>query len=554
MQRRYPLSARQLVLLSSVLALLPAVLFGGYAIYSLIARDQIAQKSYLVDTARALSIGLDREIQAMQQISAVLAGSRLLAVHNLAAFDDLARDSASVGRYDVVLTNARGQQLINTRMEPGQPLPHSRNIALIEEVVRSGEPRVSNLTRRTSDDQHSIAILSRVKAGEETYVLILMPHLDALGDLFHRVALSDGWIAAIDDPTGAIVARSVDAAKYVGTRARLQTPQGGAGLREFVDLEGRPSVMAYFVSPDSGYRAVAWAPESVFYASSRTLTSWFSAVALLALAITIVTALAASRLVRQPILDLVDTARRLAAGNRVQHTCSIMSEANIVGAALETASQEISMREAALRKESEKTLMLARELAHRTKNVMAVVSAIARQSLRSATNVSAFARVFEDRLAGLSRSLDLLVDTDWEGVLLEALVRQQLLAFADAGRFSISGPPVLLAPAAVQNIGMALHELATNAVKYGALATATGNVFISWSLDGDEFRFEWREIDGDAVAVPERKGFGRSVIEELAPNSLSGSAELVFDSEGLRWTLTAPSADVTARTPTHGAQ
>lgn len=546
MKRRKTLSAGQLVLLSSVLALLPAAIFGAYAMYSLVVRDQTAQTQQLLATARALAVGIDHEIDTLRQISTVLAGSRLLTVESLPAFDDLARDAASAGRYDVVLVDRSGQQLVNTRLEPGRQLPASRNMELINKVFISGEPFVSELATRSSDNSRTIAIMTPVIArGETLYVLIITPHLDTVAALFDRVALQKGWAAAIDDPGGTIVARSIDAAKYVGTKARLRSTRGSDIVR-FNDLEGRPSYMAYHVSSETRFRAVVWAPETVFYESANVLRYSFGIIAALALLVAVAASLAAARIVRRPIRTLVDTARRLGQGEPVAHKASIMSEANVVGEALEQASRTIAAREASLRKETAKTVALAREVAHRTKNVMAVVAAIARQSIRSAKTPQDFAVIFEGRLGGLARSLDLLVDTDWEGVALEALVRQQLTAFVDEQRFRASGPQVLLAPPAVQNIGMALHELATNAVKYGALSVAGGQVDIQWQVEDGHFMLSWTERGGPSVEVPQRRGFGRSVIEDLAASSLGGAARLIFEPAGIAWVLEAPMTSLQA--------
>jgi two-component sensor histidine kinase len=548
MKRRTPLSAGQLVLLSSVLALLPAAIFGAYAMYSLVVRDQNAQRQQLLATARALAVGIDHEIDTLRQISSVLASSRLLIgdVENLAAFDDLARDAASAGRYDVVLVDRRAQQLVNTRIELGQPLPISSNRELIKQVFDSGMPFVSELAARSSDGTRTIAIMTPVIArGETHYVLVLTPHLDTVAALFDRVAMQKGWAAAIDDPSGTIVARSIDPAKYVGTKARLRSDRETDIVR-FDDLEGRPSHMAYYVSPETRFRAVVWAPEAVFYESTNVLRRSFGIIAALALLVAAAASLAAARFVRWPIRTLVETARRLGQGEPVTHKPSIMSEANVVGEALEQASRTIAAREASLRKETAKTVALAREVAHRTKNVMAVVAAIARQSIRTSKSPQEFAVIFEGRLGGLARSLDLLVETDWEGVALEALVRHQLMAFADEHRFSASGPKVLLAPPAVQNIGMALHELATNAVKYGALSAAGGHVAILWRVEDGRFTLTWTERNGPRTETPQRRGFGRSVIEDLAASSLSGTAQLTFEPEGVTWALEAPLSSLQA--------
>ena len=101
---------------------------------------------------------------------------------------------------------------------------------------------------------------------------------------------------------------------------------------------------------------------------------------------------------------------------------------------------------------------------------------------------------------------------------------------------------MLLGPEAAQNIGMALHELTTNAAKYGALSTAKGRIAIGWSIDGGQFRLEWTERDGPEVQPPSRRGFGSTVLTSLVGAALSGETSLKHDAAGLRWTLTCPAS------------
>ncbi|HEX5999767.1 MAG TPA: sensor histidine kinase, partial [Hyphomicrobiaceae bacterium] len=134
-----------------------------------------------------------------------------------------------------------------------------------------------------------------------------------------------------------------------------------------------------------------------------------------------------------------------------------------------------------------------------------------------------------------------------------SVVRTQLEPFGIGERCHISGAPVMLAPNAVQYIGMAIYELATNSVKYGALGAADGKVIISWSrLPADEtngteeFQFEWREEDGPGVQPTSSGGFGRKVLEQLVSLALEGRATLIFHPAGVRWTLFAPAGAVLA--------
>src|SRR5262249_24392486 len=161
--------------------------------------------------------------------------------------------------------------------------------------------------------------------------------------------------------------------------------------------------------------------------------------------------------------------------------------------------------------------LLVREVNHRAKNILSVVQAMGHRT--EANSRQEFVSRFSERIQGLSASYDLLVKNRWQNVPLAALVRAQLAHVGDLleSRIAIRGPGLRITAAAAQTIGMALHELAINAVKYGALSTDTGHVNIVWRLeqagaDGDRFTMEWSENGGPTVVIPTRRGFGWSVL------------------------------------------
>jgi two-component sensor histidine kinase len=212
------------------------------------------------------------------------------------------------------------------------------------------------------------------------------------------------------------------------------------------------------------------------------------------------------------------------------------------------------------RKENEMQIaLLLREVTHRAKNQYAVVAAVVRETAKKAAPHNLVAEI-EARLQGLARSQDLLVRGRGEGATLEDVVRAQLDALALGERCAIAGPPLAVTAVAVQYLGMAVYELATNSVKYGALSAPTGTATIAWSLshqgDEPEFRFEWREISGPALGPVTEKGFGRTVLEQLAPAALHGQATLRFDPAGVIWILTVldPFTQAVAPTDAHEAQ
>ena len=199
----------------------------------------------------------------------------------------------------------------------------------------------------------------------------------------------------------------------------------------------------------------------------------------------------------------------------------------------------------------ERVKFLMGEIIHRSKNLLSVVQAIASQTGRTVDTFEEFQKRFTQRLQGLAASHDLLVLRDWQGAPLKELVRIQLDPFTAPGseRISVTGPDVLLRPEAAEAIGLALHELATNAVKYGALSVPAGRVTISWAFEEHgpkprQFLVNWIERGGATVTPPSRTGFGHVVFERLVTQSLNGSVAIDFATEGLIWKLSIPTTNL----------
>jgi PAS domain S-box-containing protein len=188
--------------------------------------------------------------------------------------------------------------------------------------------------------------------------------------------------------------------------------------------------------------------------------------------------------------------------------------------------------------------LLVNELNHRVKNALATVQAIAAQSLRGA-DVPAEARArFLSRLMALARANDVLVAENWEGAALMAIAVEVASPHGAGERFHIEGPAMRLRPQAATAMALALHELATNAAKYGALSTPEGRVSLTWSVEGAgaarRFRLRWRESGGPVVAPPTKAGFGTRLIERGLAGGLKAQVKLDYLPEGLAFDLTAP--------------
>jgi PAS domain S-box-containing protein len=184
--------------------------------------------------------------------------------------------------------------------------------------------------------------------------------------------------------------------------------------------------------------------------------------------------------------------------------------------------------------------LLMREVSHRAKNILSVVHAIARQT--ATKRPEDFIERFSDRIQALSANQDLLVRNEWNGVDVEDLVRAQLAHFADliGSRIVVNGPRLHLKAASAQAIGLALHELATNAGKYGALSTDKGRVDFCWGIDGGTLTMSWTEHHGPPVCAPKQHGFGTIVMEAMTEYSVDGAVDVEYAPSGLIWRLTCP--------------
>lgn len=190
--------------------------------------------------------------------------------------------------------------------------------------------------------------------------------------------------------------------------------------------------------------------------------------------------------------------------------------------------------------------VVMRELAHRAKNLLSLVDGIARQSARADGLPVALVDGFSARLASLGDAYDLVISDDWKGAGLKPLIDGQLGFIASEARvrLRVHGPDVTVSPEAAQYLALALHELATNATKYGALKTPDGRISVIWRLAlgevGDVLTLEWRETGLSEPPIATRAGFGRSLLDRIVPRALGGQGGLNFGDYGVSWRVVFP--------------
>lgn len=204
---------------------------------------------------------------------------------------------------------------------------------------------------------------------------------------------------------------------------------------------------------------------------------------------------------------------------------------------------------AARRRAEQHQRLLTAELDHRVKNTLAVVQALAAQTARNSGTPEEFRKTLDARLAAMARTHDLLRRGGWEGASLDNVVRETLEPYAgsNGARLKASGPRMQLVPVAATTLTMALHELATNAVRHGALSTADGHVALDWRVDGTSIQLRWAETGGPPVEPPTRRGFGLRLIEQSVAFDLDGTVRFDFAPVGLVCTIDLPLSNKVVR-------
>ena len=200
------------------------------------------------------------------------------------------------------------------------------------------------------------------------------------------------------------------------------------------------------------------------------------------------------------------------------------------------------------KQEQAQSTMMINELNHRVKNTLATVQSIVWQALRSGSDPKVIRESIESRLFALSRSHDLLTRENWEAAGLLDLVNEAMEPFGVANgrteRLVITGKNIRLPPNVTLALGIAFHELATNAVKYGAFSNEAGSILLAWTIEprpeGDRLILCWQEKDGPPVTPPTRKGFGSRVIERGLPHELQGTVNLDYRGDGMVCTINIP--------------
>ncbi len=491
--------------------------------------------------ALTLSRSIDRQLQDMATTLRLLSTSPELENNDFASFHERTETALRGDTLYVIAVDRSGQQLLNTRRDFGTPLSKTANIPAMESAIESGRIEASDVFKGATSGEWVYNVTMPLDAGQVA-ALIVTQNAKDLARLVTTEGLASGWSAAVIDQGGHVVASSGMASIAPGTPFDTRIlPSLIASRGVFEDEDILPNqLLGYAQIPGWSWKTVVWGP--VATAQASILTTWrfliVGGIALLLVAV--LAAYAVARQVRTTIRDIADMASSMGEGQIVAPIDTSVIEANQVAVALSNASFDRSQTEDRLH-------FIMHELVHRTKNLLTLAQAMMRQLAKQADSVEGFQSAVSNRLDGLVRSIELLTSEQWSGASLRRVIDIHLEAFPQAAeQLEISGEDFVVKPEAVQNLGLTLHELATNSVKYGALSVPQGRVSFSWSNiqveDQSEamLRFIWEERNGPEVTTPSRSGFGTTVIKTHAAAAFRGSVQVDYLPQGLIWTLTAP--------------
>jgi PAS domain S-box-containing protein len=362
-----------LVSLAGAVALLPLLLLLGYGIALEVAAGRQEELDRLERYSGSLARSLDRELKSFTQKAEIMAASRFLKGGDVATMGALTRDAAERIGGHFVIVDRTGQHLVNTALPPDAPLGRTTHLQSLEDAVAAGRPIIYDLLVGTVTQRQQFGVLAPVVVdGVAKYVLVYVPRSEALQKLVQDILVPQGWLAAILDRNGRIVARSEGYERFFGQEAApsfLSQISSAGGLVESTDLQGRSAYTAYRVSKLSGWRAVVWAPRAAVDVRGGEAFRVMAGAVVAALLLSVIAGQLVSRLFRVPVQHLVSAARALGNGAAVPPVASRMLEANVVAAALLEASEKIARRERDLARttdrvrESEERLRIATDAA-----------------------------------------------------------------------------------------------------------------------------------------------------------------------------------------------
>ena len=671
--RRYTI--RQCLMAFGAALVLPGLILAAVLLWRYASSERSRYEEEALGTAQRIMAAVDRELVGIQASAQALATSSSLLEGNYEAFQRQAWmtlqswSREKTDDYAIVVRDTGGQQVANTRLPWGSPLPKGANLPIDQQVIASKQPVIQDLFTGATAGRPIISIRVPVlKDDTVTHVLSMAVEPGRIAEILLTQNLPASWAATVIDRGHRVVARSRQHEAFVGKDAPdefLNAAQGTGGIWEGRNLEGTAVVGAYARSGVSGWTTFVGVPAEIVQAPLHGSLWTLLGLGAILILLSLLLARSFGQRIAAPVQSLVDLAQHLARNEPLSVPSTGLVEIDQVGGALASASTQLRDREDALRR-SEARLqatqnnaavgiaevdrdgrfasvnearcqltghtrdeliglhfghatdpeilagdldlfrrqvageldtyttdskfrrkngsrgwarvtstavrdaagaflyavrvvediterrqsdrrqkLLIDELNHRVKNTLATVQSLAWQAARPGVSPQMAQARFQERLLALSRTHNLLNETHWEGASLRTILETELQPYATvASRIRIDGPELHLPPRQAVVLGMAFHELTTNAVKHGALCVPSGQVQVDWKVDGQGegavLTIDWCELGGPVLEAQPSPGFGSRLLRQTITRELAGDLDLRYQREGLCCAIAVP--------------
>jgi two-component sensor histidine kinase len=476
---------------------LPLIVFSAVIVFNDYEQDRQEASQRVLETVRSVRLVLDAEVQRMTGGLQVLALTNTLRDGDFEGFRPIVSgflDQYSKGGV-VLVANREGRQLFSSITPDTPSLPPRNNREIVEKVFATKTPQYSNLFLGAVEKRQIVTVeVPVIRDGDVLYDISFSPPIEIFQSIIDKQRPNDDWTISTLDGDGITFARVPNPKETIGKRASpllyARMFRESEATLQTVSLEGIPLITAFARSPLTGWTVAAGIAQSSLVGPlwrNLAITSVLGAVLLLI-----------------GLAFAVRMATTIARGEMLHD-------------------------------------MLIEELNHRVKNTLAILQAIAVQTFQSASKAER--EKFEGRLGALAEAHNLLSQEKWQGSGLQDVVRRVLQPYLlnNPERMRMSGPEVPLSPRLAVVLSMIVHEMATNAAKYGALSNDTGSIRLDWEIMTEKappkLRLIWTETGGPHVVAPVKRGFGSRLIERSARDQLGGEATVDFLPRGVVYTI-----------------
>jgi two-component sensor histidine kinase len=476
---------------------LPLIIFAAGIVFNHHQQNRRDATQRVIETVRSIRLVLDAEMQRITGALQVLSLTDALRERDFNEFRRLSQgflDQYADGGV-ILVADRQGRQVFSSVNPDSTSLPPRSNLAMVDKVFAEKKPVYSNLFFGTVKRRLIVTIeVPVIRDGEVLYDISFSPPIEIFQAMIEQQRPSRDWTISIFDGEGI-------------NFARIPNPQDTIGQKASPSLYEE-----MFRNPEATFATVSLEGVPLITSVSRsTLTGW-----------AVAAGIAESTLVAPLWRNLAIT--------------------SVIGGVLLLVGLAFAVRMATTIARAEMLHdLLIEELNHRVKNTLAVLQSIATQTFRSASRVER--DKFEGRLRALAEAHNLLSQEKWQGSALQDVVSRVLQPYLlnNPERVRMFGPKVPLSPRLAVVLAMILHEIATNAAKYGALSNVTGTVALDWEVieesDGRKLRLIWTEAGGPHVTAPVQRGFGSRLIERSARDQLGGEATVDFLPRGVVYTV-----------------